>query len=170
LELYLKKKYGRFNGWLSYTLSRTEDKFAAIDNNKYFPASQDRTHNFSAVGIYKLNKRWTLSGTFIYATGNAVSYPTGRYDNGGLTTFSYSERNGYREPSNNRLDLGATLEGKEHKKYHSSWTFSIYNVYAHWDPYTITFRDSKTVPNTTEAVETSLFPKPIPSVTWNFKF
>jgi len=170
LELYLKKKYGRFNGWLSYTLSRTEDRFAAIDNDKYFPASQDRTHNFSAVGIYKLNKRWTLSGTFIYATGNAVSYPTGKYDNGGLTTFSYSERNGYREPANNRLDLGATLEGKEHKKYHSSWTFSIYNVYAHWDPYTITFRDSKTVPNTTEAVETSLFPKPIPSVTWNFKF
>jgi hypothetical protein len=170
LELYLKKKYGRFNGWLSYTLSRTEDRFAAIDNNKYFPASQDRTHNFSAVGIYKLNKRWTLSGTFIYATGNAVSYPTGKYDNGGLTTFSYSGRNGYREPANNRLDLGATLEGKEHKKYHSSWTFSIYNVYAHWDPYTITFRDSKAVPNTTEAVETSLFPKPIPSVTWNFKF
>lgn len=170
LELYLKKKYGRFNGWLSYTLSRTEDRFAAIDNDKYFPASQDRTHNFSAVGIYKLNKRWTLSGTFIYATGNAVSYPTGKYDNGGLTTFSYSERNGYREPANNWLDLGATLEGKEHKKYHSSWTFSIYNVYAHWDPYTITFRDSKTVPNTTEAVETSLFPKPIPSVTWNFKF
>jgi hypothetical protein len=170
LELFLKKKYGRFNGWIGYTLSRTEDKFDAINNGNYFPATQDRTHDVSLVGIYKLNKRWTLSGTFIYNTGNAVSYPTGKYEVGGLTTFSYSGRNGYREPANNRLDIGATLEGKEHKKYHSSWTFSIYNVYGHWDPYTITFRDSKTIPNTTEAVQTSIFPTPVPSVTWNFKF
>lgn len=170
LELYLKKKYGRFNGWISYTLSRTENKFAAINNGKYFPASYDRTHDVSSVGIFKLNKRWTLSATFIYSTGNALSYPTGKYTTGGLTAFSYAERNSYRQPANNRLDVGATLEGKEHKKYHCSWTFGIYNIYGHWDPYTITFRDSENVPNTTEAVETSLFPKPVPSVTWNFKF
>jgi hypothetical protein len=170
IELFLKKKYGRFNGWVGYTLSRTEDRFAAIDNDNYFPATQDRTHDLSVVGIYQLSKRWSLSSTFIYATGNAVTYPTGKYDIGGLTTFSYSQRNAYREPPTNRLDIGATLEGKQHKKYHSSWTFGIYNVYGHWDPYIITFRNSKTVPNTTEAVETSIFPTPIPSVTWNFKF
>jgi hypothetical protein len=170
IELFLKKKYGRFNGWIGYTLSKTERKFAAINDDQYFPARQDRTHDLSVVGIYKLNKRWTFSSTFIYATGNAVTYPTGKYNVGGLTTYSYSERNGYRQPSSNRLDLGATLEGKEHKKYHSSWTFGIYNVYAHRDPYSITFRDSKTVPNTTEAVETSIFAVQIPSVTWNFKF
>ena len=170
LELFLKKKYGRFNGWIGYTLSRTEDKFAAINNGHYFPATQDRTHDVSVVGIYKLSERWTFSGAFTYGTGNAVSYPTGKYNIGGLTTFSYSERNGYRVPATNRLDIGATLEGKERKKYHSSWTFGIYNLYGHWDPYTITFRDSKTVPNTTEAVKTSIFPIPVPSVTWNFKF
>jgi len=170
LELFLKKKYGRFNGWIGYTLSKTEDKFAAINNGNYFPARQDRTHDLSLVGIYQLNKRWTFSGTFVYATGNAVTYPTGKYEIGGLTTFSYSERNGYRMPASDRFDIGATLEGKEHKKYHSSWTFGIYNLLGHWDPYIITFRNSKTVPNTTEAVETSIFPRPIPSVTWNFKF
>lgn len=170
IELFLKKKYGRFNGWVGYTLSRTERKFAAINNGDYYPARQDRTHDVSVVGIYKFNKRWSFSSTFIYGTGNAVSYPTGKYSSGGQTMFSYSERNGYRQPSSNRLDIGATLEGKEHKKYHSSWTFSIYNVYGHRDPYSITFRDSKTVPNTTEAVETSIFPTPVPSVTWNFKF
>ncbi len=170
LELFLKKKYGRFNGWIGYTLSRTEDKFAAIDNGKYFPARQDRTHDLSIVGIYQLNKRWTFSSDFVYGTGNAVTYPTGKYNIGGLTTFSYSERNGYRLPSTNRLDIGATLEGKLHKKYHSSWTFGIYNVYAHRDPYTITFQDSKTVPNTTEAQEISIFATRIPSITWNFKF
>lgn len=170
LELFLKKKYGRFNGWIGYTLSRTERKFAAINNGNYYPATQDRTHDLSVVGIYQLAKRWSFSGAFIYGTGNAVTYPTGKYNVGGLTTYSYSERNGYRLPSSNRLDIGATLEGKPHKKYHSSWTFGIYNVYAHRDPYTITFRDSKTVPNTTEAVETSIFATRIPSVTWNFKF
>jgi TonB dependent receptor/CarboxypepD_reg-like domain/TonB-dependent Receptor Plug Domain len=170
LELFLKKKYGRFNGWIGYTLSRTERKFNAINNGDYYPATQDRTHDLSVVGIYSITKRWTLSSTFIYGTGNAVTYPTGKYNIGGLTTYSYSGRNGYREPSTNRLDIGATLEGKEHKKYHSSWTFGIYNVYGHKNPYTITFRDSKTVPNTSEAVETSIFGTAIPSITWNFKF
>jgi len=169
IELFLKKKYGRFNGWLGYTLSKTERRFDAINNGNYFPATQDRTHDVSAVGIYQLNKRWSFSGTFVYGTGNAVTYPNGKYEIGGLTTFYYSERNANREPSNNRLDLGATLEGKPHKKYHSSWTFGIYNIYNHRNPYAITFRDSKTNPGTTEAVETSLFGR-IPSVTWNFKF
>ena len=73
-------------------------------------------------------------------------------------------------PSTNRLDIGATLHGKPHKKYQSDWIFGIYNVYAHRDPYLITFRDSKTIPNTTEAVETSIFATRIPSVTWDFKF
>src|ERR1700761_2369434 len=170
LELFLKKKYGRFNGWVGYTLSCTELKFDAINNGNYFPATQDRTHDLSVVGIYQLTKRWSLSSTFIYQTGNAVTYPTGKYEVGGLTTFSYSARNSFREPSNNRLDIGATFEGKQHKKYHSSWTFGVYNVYGHRQPYLITFQNSPTVPNTTEAVETSIFAKPIPSVTWNFKF
>ncbi len=170
LELFLKKKYGRFNGWVGYTLSRTERKFAAINNGNYFPAKQDRTHDLSIVGIYNLNKRWTFSATFIYGTGNAITYPTGKYNINGLTTYSYSSRNGYRLPPTNRLDIGATLEGKEHKKYHSSWTFGVYNVYGYANPYIITFRDSKTVPNTTEAVQTSIFSTAIPSITWNFKF
>lgn len=169
IEFFLKKKYGRFNGWLGYTLSKTERKFAAINNSNYYPATQDRTHDVSAVGIYQLSKRWSFSGTFVYGTGNAVTYPNGKYEINGLTTFYYSQRNANREPSNNRLDLGATLEGKPHKKYHSSWTFGIYNIYNHRNPYAITFRDSKTNPGTTEAVETSLFGR-VPSITWNFKF
>ncbi|SEM81254.1 Outer membrane receptor proteins, mostly Fe transport [Mucilaginibacter gossypiicola] len=170
LELFLKKKYGKFNGWIGYTLSKTEDKFAAINNGNYFAAPQDRRNDLSVVGIYQLTKRWSLSGTFVYSTGQAVTFPTGKYEVGGLTTFSYSARDASREPAINRLDIGATLEGKQHKKYHSSWTFSIYNLYGSREPYSITFRDSKTVPNTTEAVQTSIFATPIPSVTWNFKF
>lgn len=169
LELFFKKRYGKFNGWVGYTLSRTERKFDGINNSKYFPSKYDRTHDLSLVGIYKLNNRWTLSATFIYGTGNAVTYPNGKYSVGGVTTYYYSERNAYREPANHRLDIGATLDGKEHKKYHSSWTFGIYNLYNRQNPYTINFRDNKIDPTKTEAVQTSLFGI-IPSITWNFKF
>ena len=169
-ELFLKKKYGKFNGWVGYTLSKTERKFEEINDGKYYPATHDRTHDLSLVAIYKFNEQWTFSSNFVYGTGKAVTYPTGKYSVGGHTTYSYSGRNAYRQPATHRLDIAATYEGKPGKYFQSSWTFGIYNVYAQKDPYRITFKDSKTVPNATEAVQTSIFGVPIPSVTWNFKF
>lgn len=169
IEFFLKKKRGRFNGWLGYTLSKTENRFDAINNGRYFAARHDRIHDMSAVGIYQLNKRWTLSATFVYGTGNAVTYPHGKYRVGGLTSFYYPDRNNDRMPAYHRLDLGATFEGREHKRFHSSWTFGLYNAYNRKNPYTITFEDSKADPTRTEAIQTSLFGR-IPSVTYNFKF
>lgn len=169
VELFLKKKYGRLNGWISYTLSRVEDKFDGVNHNAYFPARQDRTHDVSVVGIYKITPRITLSSVFIYGTGNAVTYPGGKYTIGGITTYYYTGRNQNRLPSDNRLDLGLTLAGKKHKRFESGWTFSIYNVYNHKNPYSVVFKDSDNNPPRTRAIETSLFGI-IPSVTWNFKF
>lgn len=169
-EFFLKKKYGKFNGWVGYTLSRTERKFDGINDGKYYPSTHDRTHDLSLVAIYKYDDRWTFSSNFVYGTGKAVTYPTGKYNVGGNTMYSYSNRNAYRQPNTHRLDIAATYEGNPGKYYTSSWTFGIYNVYAHKDPYQITFRDSKKVINATEAVQTSIFGVPIPSITWNFKF
>jgi len=169
IELFLKKKYGRYNGWIGYTLSKTERRFDAINNGNYFPARQDRTQDLSFVNMYNLSKRWSVSAVLTYGTGNAVTYPAGKYQLAGITTYYYGQRNGSRLPVNSRLDLGATLEGKQHKSYHSSWTFSIYNAYNRKNPYSVIFRDSGDKPPHTEAVETSLFGI-IPSVTWNFKF
>lgn len=169
-ELFLKKRYGKFNGWLGYTLSKTERKFEGINDGRYYPATHDRTHDLSLVAIYKYNEKWTFSSNFVYGTGKAVTYPTGKYNIGGNTTFSYSQRNAYRQPATHRLDLAATFEGAPGKYFQSSWTFGIYNVYANKDPYRIAFRDSKKIPNATEAVQTSIFGVPIPSITWNFKF
>lgn len=169
-EIFLKKKYGKFNGWVGYTLSKTERKFEEINDGRYYPATHDRTHDLSLVAIYKYNDQWTFSSNFVYGTGKAVTYPTGKYHVGGHTTYSYSERNAYRQPPTHRLDIAATYEGKPGKYFQSSWTFGVYNVYAQKDPYRITFKDSKNVPDATEAVQTSIFGVPIPSVTWNFKF
>jgi hypothetical protein len=168
-EVFFKKRYGRLNGWIGYTLSKTENRFDGINNGNYFAARHDRTHDMSVVGIYKLSNRWTLSGTFVYGTGNAVTYPHGKYLVGGLTTLYYSERNADRLPAYSRLDLGATFDGKQHKRFHSSWTFGLYNAYNRKNPYTITFQDDPNDKTRTQAVKTSLFGR-IPSVTYNFTY
>jgi hypothetical protein len=168
LEMFLKKKYGKFNGWISYTLSRTERKFDEINNGSYFPAKQDRTHDISIVGIYELNKRWTLSATWVYNTGNAVTFPTGKYEVDGVTKYVYSNRNANRMPDYHRLDIGATWIKTKTDKFESSWTFSLYNAYGHDNPYIISFRENTTT-HKTEAVQTTLF-KFIPSFSYNFKF
>lgn len=169
LELFFKKKFGKLNGWIGYTLSRTERKFEALNNGKYFPARQDRTHDVSVVGIYNLSKRWTFSSSYIYSTGNAVTFPAGKYTIGGQTAYYYTERNAGRMPYNMRLDVSATLEPRKRGKYESSWNFGIYNLLARKNPYSIEFKTDPTNPNKTIAEQTSLFGL-IPSVTWNFKF
>ncbi|WP_316831380.1 TonB-dependent receptor [Pedobacter aquatilis] len=169
LELFLKKKFGKLNGWVGYTLSKTERKFAELNNGNYFPARQDRTHDVSVVGIYNMNRRWTFSSSFIYSTGNAVTFPAGKYSIGGQTAYYYTERNGGRMPYNMRLDISATLESKRTGKYQSSWNFGIYNVLGRKNPYSIEFKTDPTNTNRTIAEQTSLFGL-IPSVTWNFKF
>ncbi|HET8830120.1 MAG TPA: TonB-dependent receptor [Pelobium sp.] len=171
IELFLKKRFGNFNGWIGYTLAKTERQFQQINEGRWFNAKQDRTHDLSIVGIYKASKRWTLSSTFVYSTGNAVTYPSGKYQLNGETVFYYSEKNGYRTPAYHRLDLSATLEPKikPNTRYQSSWSFGLYNAYNRKNAFSIDFRDDPNNQSKTQAVQTSLFGI-IPSVTWNFKF
>ena len=169
IELFLKKRFGKINGWIGYTLSRTERKFNDINNGQWFFAKQDRTNDLSLVGIYKASERWTFSSTFVYNTGNAVTFPAGKYELNGNTLFYYSERNADRMPDYHRLDFSATLEGKPGKKLQSSWSFGVYNLYNRKNAYSINFRDDPKDVNKTQAVRTNLFGI-IPSVTWNFKF
>jgi hypothetical protein len=169
LELFAKKKYGKLTGWISYTLSRTERQINGINHNLWYPANQDQTHNIAIVAIYKANKRWTFSADFVYNTGNAVSWPSGKYQVNGQTVFYYSKRNSYRMPAYNRLDLSATLQPKKKSKFEGSWTFSLYNAYGRQNPYFVQFQNDPDNPEKTQAVQYSLF-RWIPSVTYNFKF
>jgi hypothetical protein len=169
LELFFKKKYGKFTGWISYTLSRTERKIDGINHDNWYPAKYDKPHDLSVVGIYQLNKRLSISATWIYYTGNAVTFPSGKYEYEGNQIPYYTERNGYRMPNYHRLDLNLHLDGKAKKRFQSSWDFSIYNAYNRYNAYSITFQESETVPGATEAVKLSLFGI-VPSISWNFKF
>lgn len=169
IEFYLKKKSGRLNGWISYTLSRIENKIEGINDGEYYPAIQDRTHDVSLVGIYEVSDKWTVSATWVYFTGNAVTFPSGKYEMLGQVVNYYTERNGYRMPDFHRLDIGATLQNKKTERFESSWNFSLYNAYGRQNAFTITFEPDPQDPSRSRAVQTSLF-RWIPSITYNFKF
>jgi hypothetical protein len=169
LEVLFKKKKGRFTGWLSYTLSKTERKIDGINNNEWYNARQDRTHDIAIVGTYQLNKKWVLSANWVYYTGDAITFPAGKYKVDDQTVFYYTKRNGYRMPAYHRLDIGATWKLKETKKWSHELSFSVYNAYGRENAYTIYFRDGKDDPSKTEAVRVALF-KFIPSISYNFKF
>jgi hypothetical protein len=169
LEAMVEKTEGKWTGWIAYTLSRTERTFNEIDNGDPFPAKQDRTHDISIIGIYQPSPKWAFSITWVYNTGNAVTFPAGKYIVDGQTATYYTKRNGDRMPEYHRLDLGITFMARKTLKRESSWNFSLYNAYGRKNPYSINFRENETNRIATEAVRLSLFSY-VPSITYNFKF
>ncbi len=176
IEFFLKKNTGRFTGFTSYTLSKSERKINGINNNEYYDAKYDKTHILSIVGTYEATKRLSLSANFNYSTGVATTFPNSRYEFQGIVVPHNSDnsRNNYRVPAYHRLDIAATLRNKqkEGKKYSSEWVFSIYNLYARRNAYSVYFRQNADDPNNlkTEALRLSVFGSMLPSVTYNFKF
>jgi hypothetical protein len=175
IELLLKKQYGKLNGWLGYTYSRTfiklDSKFndEKVNNGEYFPTNFDKPHEVSAVLNYKITQRYSFSGNFIYQSGRPITYPIGTYDYGNASYTLYSDRNKFRIPDYYRLDIGFNIEGnhKIKKLAHSFWNISIYNVLGRNNPYSIFFVTDK---GKVKAYKTSIFAIPIPSITYNFKF
>jgi len=169
VEFYVRKKYGKLTGWVSYTLSKTQRQFNEINGGRTFLAKQDRPNNISVVGMYEINPRLNFSATWVYYNGNAVTFPSGRYLVDGNVVPLYSERNGYRMPDYHRFDIGLTWTNKKTEKFESSWNFSVYNVYARENAYAINFQVDPNNPLKMQAVQLSLF-RIVPSITYNFKF
>lgn len=169
MEVFLKRRTGKLRGWVSYALGRTIRVFDDINDGEAFPARQDRIHDLSVVLMYELSPRWNVSGNFVFYTGDAATFPSGRYKIGEVEVPYYTERNGYRFPSYNRADIGFTYQVKKGKRFESSWNFSVYNFYAKENAFVINFQESEDNPGQNEAVQVALF-KVIPSVSYNFKF
>ncbi len=169
VELFLKKKTGRLTGWISYMFSRTEQKINGINNGVWYPSKQDRSHDIALVGMYEFSKKFNVSAAWVYHSGNAVTFPSGKYTINNEVIYYYTERNGYRMSSYHRLDIGGTLKLGQGKRFSSELSFGCYNVYGQKNAYTIDFRESETNIGTTEAVKTYLFTW-VPYVTWNFNF
>jgi len=173
-EFYLKKNTGRLNGWISYTLSRTERKINGINNDAYFPAKYDKTHSLVLVAVYELKPRIVLSGTYNFASGIPATLPDGRFefDNFPVQYNSENSRNNYRIPSYHRLDLSATFKKKPvpGRKFTSEWVVSMFNALNRRNAFSMYVRQNEDRPTELETVRFSMFGSVIPSVTWNFKF
>jgi hypothetical protein len=173
VELYLKKNTGKFTGWVSYTLARTERQVNGINNNEWYPTRFDRTHNLYMVGMLKLSKRLELSANFMFASGTPTTFPTNRFEFEGIVAPHNADasRNNFRIPPSHRLDLALTLSPKNTKKrWQGFWVFSIYNLYGSRNPFSIFFQADADNPTITRAYRYSIIGSLIPSVTYNFKF
>jgi hypothetical protein len=172
LEMLVKKQQGDFTGWASYTLAKTMRKIPGINEGKEYPSSYDRTHDVSLILNYAINDRWNVSANWLFATGNAVSYPVSKYNVQGNTMYLYADRNSYRIPNYHRMDLSVNYDFKknERRKFKQSLNFSIYNVYGRRNAYSVTFKQNEDNPNISEAVRLSIVGSMIPSITYNFTF
>jgi outer membrane cobalamin receptor len=186
LEFLVHKKAGRFSGWIGYTLSWTQMQFDSLNFGRKFYAKYDRRHDISLVGTFKLNDHITLSGTWVYGTGNAVTMPMSVYSvlnhpriyiEGYKDThyynsryvMDYSEKNNYRMAPYHRLDLGIQFH-KEKKWGERIWEISVYNVYNRKNPFFYQLRYvSNGSRSSTFLQQFSLFPI-IPSFSYSFKF
>lgn len=177
-EFFLKKRVGKLTGWISYTLARSDRSFDGIDGGEWFPYRYDRTHDISIVAMYDLSQKINISGTFVYYTGNATNYPTGKYAisgditanpaDPGLVYTSYERRNKDRFPNYTRVDLALNWMLKKGKTWEHELSFSIYNVLGARNAFQIDFLyDNPSA--TTYAEKTYLFAQ-VPSITYNFKF
>ncbi len=171
LELYAKYQKDKFNGWVSYTLSKSTRKISEINDGKVYPSSYDKPHNVAVVANYELNKRLSIGMNWVFASGSPVTFPTGRAIFGNKVVPVYSDRNSYRMPAYHRLDLSVTLKDKEKagRKWHGEWNFSVYNAYGRKNAWVINFEQDPDNPNVTYAEKTYLF-SIVPSITYNFNF
>ncbi|MNX69742.1 TonB-dependent Receptor Plug Domain protein [compost metagenome] len=177
LEVLLRKNSGKLNGWISYTLSRSEQQTpgrtaaeTGINNGKWYSTGYDKTHNLAVTASYSLNDKWSFGSTFALQSGQPVTYPNGQYEYGGIIVPSYGARNDDRLPAYHHLDVSATYIPKPDKKkgWQGEWVFSIYNLYNRMNSASMTFRQNEDT-GRNEAVRLSIFGV-IPSVTYNFKF
>lgn len=175
IEFLIKKTEGKLNGWLGYSYSRSMLKLDSefeqeiVNNGEYFPSNFDKPHDLSLVANYKLTQRFSFSANFIYQTGRPVTIPIGKYFYAGSEQVVYSDRNEFRIPDYYRLDLSFNVEGNHRidKLAHSFWTISVYNVLGRNNPYSVFFvnRDGEI-----QAMKSSIFAVPIPTITYNLKF
>ncbi|MBN1186155.1 MAG: carboxypeptidase-like regulatory domain-containing protein [Bacteroidales bacterium] len=182
IELMIKKNKGKLDGWISYTYSRSFIKTIGtfdegkINNNEFYPSSHDKPNDITLFATYHFNRRFRVSGNFMFSSGRAITLPEYTFCTGGYQMIYYSDRNKYRLPPYHRFDISMSLDEslKNKKKWKGSWTFSILNVYGRKNAYSLFYKkDDTTGANTTKMYslyKLYIIGKPLPTLTYNFIF
>ena len=177
LEVLFRKTQGKFQGWVAYTLSKSEQCThgrtpieTGINNGDWYLTAWDKTHDFSVTGQYELSKNWAFGANFIFQTGRPTTYPNGQYEYNGIVVPVYEARNSSRLSSLHHLDLSATWTPKPEstKRWKGEWVFSIYNAYNRQNAASVSFSEN-TDTGINEAERLSIFGI-VPAITYNFKF
>tara|TARA_R110002051_G_scaffold300219_1_gene367557 strand:- start:12589 stop:14940 length:2352 start_codon:yes stop_codon:yes gene_type:complete len=177
LEIMAKKNTGKLTGWLSYTLSKAEQRTPGrnanelgINNGEWYRANYDKLHNLSLTAAYSLTPKWTFGSIFTFQSGKAATFPNGKYQYQGITVANYGTRNKNSLSGYHHLDVSATYTPKPEKTkgWQSEWVFSIYNVYARNNAASYSFGQNVDT-GFNEARKMSIFGI-LPSITFNFKF
>ncbi len=177
LEVLFRKNTGRLQGWLAYTLSKTEQRTpgrtpeeSGINNGNWYDSAWDKTHDLSLTASFEWSKKWTFASNFVLQTGRPSTFPEGQYIYEGMTIPVYSARNANRIPTFHRFDISATYTPRPDsaKRWKGEWVFGIYNVYNRRNTASISFGENTDI-SKNEAVRLSIFGI-IPSVTYNFRF
>lgn len=175
VEFSVSKAKGWWSGWLNYTFSRSfirlngNNPSEIINGGAFFPTGYDKPHYLNSVTNYKFSSRFTMTLNLVYASGIPITYPVGKWDFKSSENILYSERNEFRIPDYFRVDLGININASHKLKQftHSSWSFSVYNLLGRDNIYSIFFEvDEEEI----KGYELSIFPTPIPTLTYNFKF
>ena len=166
-EFLIRKNEGKLNGWISYTLSRAIRKIPEINSGKEYSAPYDKPHNVNVVLNFNATKRLIVSANWVFASGTPITFPVGSFEVDNTAIPIYSERNEYRMRSYHRLDLSATIKGKEHpgRFWNGEWVFSVYNAYGRHNDWMLNFDLEKG-----KAERTYLPFVFFPAITYNFNF
>ncbi|MDD4922368.1 MAG: TonB-dependent receptor [Bacteroidales bacterium] len=172
VDFSLRKKTGIFTGSLKYSLSRSKRSFPMIMDGEWFNDKNDRPHDLSLTIGYTPNKKWDFSALWVFASGNNMTLPSGRWWMMGQIMNDYDNFNGFRFPPYHRLDLSANWHLKTKHLKESVLNFSIINAYNHANPYYAYFKvfmGNNQYNLDVKSYQISLFPI-MPSVSWKFKF
>lgn len=171
-ELLVRKKIGKFTGWIGYSLAKATRQFEELNFGEQYAAKYDRRHDLSLIMNFDINPRLVLSTVWVMATGSRFTAQNAQYfmPNASFTSIDlvpvYTKRNSVELASSHRLDFNFILKNKPEKKFRSEWHFSVYNFYNRASPFQVTVEfDGLNY----RYVQTGLFGF-IPSIAWNFKF
>ena len=167
VELSARKNNGRLTGWVGYTLSWSKTKIDGINQGRWYDANNDRRHDVNIIAMYHLNKRWQLSASWVFNSGQAFTAPSGKYIIEDNWVYYYTERNGYRAPSVHHLDVSASWTKRYRNRTHQL-VIGVYNLYNRYNPFLIDFEDGNYGAGT-KAKQYSLFGI-VPSISFNIKF
>lgn len=182
LELYAKRNTGRLNGWVSYTISKSEIRTYGLNNDDWYDANHDQLHNFKIAAFYDWKKNVQLSANFVYTTGRPYTAPNQTYSALGGETIAFhnslGDRNANQNPDYHRLDLSATFQLTKPNKlfnrnYESNLVVSIYNIYSRRNAFSIypSFGDQSLGESADPVYNRfSVIGFILPSITYNFKF